>query len=63
MTAAPRDLQTFPDTPRAAGERVELDAPADPHLAVADVHRTVPPCVAPARLCGWRRRDRPARAF
>jgi len=50
MTRAPRDLSTFVARLRAAGELVEVDAPVDPRLEVAEIHRRVIAANGPALL-------------
>ena len=50
MSAAPRDLSTFLDRLRAAGELVEIEAPVDPDLEVAEIHRRVIAAGGPAVL-------------
>ena len=50
MASAPRDLRAFLDCLRQAGELVQVDAPVDPHLEVAEVHRRVIAAGGPALL-------------
>ena len=47
---APRDLREFVDRLRAAGELVEVRAPVDAHLEVAEIHRRVIAAGGPALL-------------
>ncbi|MGK0220340.1 MAG: UbiD family decarboxylase [Planctomycetota bacterium] len=49
-TRAPRDLHHFLDLLRADGELVEVDAPVDPDLELAEVHRRVIAAGGPAIL-------------
>ena len=50
MSGAPRDLRAFLDRLRAAGELAQIDAPVDPYLEVAEVHRRVIAAGGPALL-------------
>ncbi|MGB1396857.1 MAG: 4-hydroxybenzoate decarboxylase, partial [Planctomycetota bacterium] len=45
-----RNLRTFLDELRSAGELVEVDAPVDPKLEVAEIHRRVIAAGGPAIL-------------
>lgn len=49
-TRAPRDLHEFLDLLRANGELVEVDAPVDPELELAEIHRRVIAAGGPAIL-------------
>jgi len=50
MSGAPQDLRVFIDRLRAVGELAQIDAPVDPHLEVAEVHRRVIAAGGPALL-------------
>ena len=50
MPRPPRDLRTFLDRLRAAGELVEIEAEVDPHLEIAEIHRRVIAAGGPALL-------------
>ncbi len=50
MTAPVRDLRQFLDLLRADGQLVEIDAPVDPYLEIAEIHKRVIAAGGPALL-------------
>lgn len=50
MASAPRDLRAFLASLRRAGEVVEVEAPVDRHLEIAEIHRRVIAAGGPALL-------------